>query len=160
ALLAVGQQAQRRALEAALNDNIVPFTLSSNLDSILTRLQALTVSHALDGMQPPGQPSLTALLGTLLSNQAHQEKLMTLWVQRTGSVPDFWKTVGEQPEFAAPGQVDALKMTIQLSVLAQNHLPMLQQLQPLRQQGQLNSLRDLAKLDTGDWLRLINASSG
>src|SRR5262249_16011227 len=130
------------------------------LDEILQKLQGHLVTHALDGMQPAGQPSLSAVLGTVLTDPNSHQKLMTLYVQRTGSAQDFWKSVSAVQEFSASGQVGSLKMTIELSVLGQNHLPMVRQLQRLRQQGQLNSLRDLAKLDASDWLRLINAQNG
>jgi len=152
-LLGQSEQVQRRAIEAAINDNIIPLRIRSEIDKILARLQQLIVKQAFEEPREAGRTSISALLGTSMQSKDLQEQFVTLYVQHQGTIEDFWKALREHPQFNGEGVVDKLQLTLQFAALTRSHLPLIQELQ---QKSSVKSLRDLAKLDDADWLALIN----
>ena len=156
-LLTRTSQELRAALEAALRSNIIPSSLRNNLDAILERIQQLS-EQRFDEPDEEGQPPITALLDTSLANvdKKKQQKFLNLFARHNGPVEDFWSSLRQNPEFNADGLIEDLQFTLQLGTLTQNHLPLVEELQQMRRQGDLNSMRDLVKLDTNAWTQLIN----
>src|SRR6266567_3289763 len=101
-------------------------------------------------------------LGSLLAispaitNTQLQERFISLYTGHDGPIEDFWSKLREQPEFKAPGTVENLQFILQFGALTQYNLPLVQALQGLRQQGTLQSVRDLTRLDANAWANLIN----
>jgi len=103
--------------------------------------------------------ALSSLLSTssVAANTQLPEKFISLYAEHEGPIENFWSTLHEQPDFKAPGTVENIQFTLQLGVLTQNNLPLVQSLQGLRQQGTLQSPRDLTRLDADAWTKLINS---
>lgn len=156
ALLAVNSRAQRRALEKSLRDNIVPAVLSADLVRILESLQELFVTRALEPRGADQGFSLGDLLGTSTLTREMQQKFVSLYRRRNGSIKEFWEALGKDPDFSRDGRVDELQFTLQLGLLTGNNVPLVEALQGLRQQGALRAPRDLARLDIADWQGLID----
>ena len=154
-LLAQSPQLQRRALELALHDNIIPARLREGLDRILERLQRLIVESAFREPEKPGKPSLSVLLGTVMSDTELQKDFLTRYVQHRGSRAEFWKALREDTQFTP--LVPRLQFTLQLAALTRNHLPLIKALQAQLDQGTLGSLSELAKLTEANWLDMINS---
>jgi hypothetical protein len=152
-LLGQEEQVQRRALGAAINDNIIPPRIRGEIDGILARLRQLIVKQAFEEPREAGRTSVSVLLGTSMPSKDLQEQFLTLYVQHQGPIKGFWKALREHPQFNGEGVVDKLQLTLQFASLTRSHLPLIQELQ---QKGTVKSLRDLAKLDDADWLALIN----
>ena len=157
ALLEQSPQLQRSALETALRDNIIPARLWSDLDTISNRLQQLRVELALGETGKIEKTSLSKLLDTTLTpiSRELRETLLHTHLQHPGSVEDVWRELEKKPEFSRE-MVDDLRFTVQLGTLTQNHLPLVRQLQQMRQAGALRSPLDLARLTEEDWAGIIH----
>ncbi len=107
-----------------------------------------------------------AALGALLATSpalAHTEladKLLNLYAEHQGHMDEFWQKLPEHPDFKEPGKVEQLQLTLQLDAVTQHHLPLVNALQGLHQQGTLQSAHDLTKLDANGWTKLINSAAG
>ncbi|MBD1822981.1 peptidoglycan-binding protein [Cyanobacteria bacterium FACHB-DQ100] len=157
ALLVLNAVAQRRALEMSFDDNIIPAWLRSQLDQALDRLRQLLIEQTLEQPEDPQKVTLGALLNTspiLLSRELQTIFLIT-YLQHEGSDETFWEALQQRQEFQQPGLIADLQFTLQLGLLTQNHLPLVQELQQLRQQGFLQSPKDLVKLNVENWQELI-----
>lgn len=155
ALLAQNPQAQRRALERAYSDNLIPPSLRDQMDAILAELQHLILKQAFKEPDQPGQHSLSAVLSTGVPSVDIQEKFLTQYVQHDGPMPHFWQALRADPSFG-PQVVADLQFTIQVTALTRDHLPLIETLQRLRQEGILTSFRDLSKLNEADWRSMID----
>jgi hypothetical protein len=152
-LLAQGNMAQRKALEVAIAQHIIPGAWLGKLDQVLDQLQQLIVQHAFEPPKEEGRTSFGALLATTLKDARAQEQFVKQYVNRTQPVEAFWKSLAEQPDFK--DQVGSLQTTLQLGALTSNHLPLIQRLQSMKQAGQFQNLRDLARLDVNGWKQII-----
>ena len=155
ALLAKGPQLQRRALESAIRENIIPARLSDQLDAIIERLHLLAARSALDSASDGG--SLGALLSTGVQARDIQEKFLTEYLHHDGSVEDFWAMLRQHADFN-DRLVDSLQMTLWLGAFARGHLPLVEELQRLRQTQEIRAPQDLAKFDENQWQAIIQKS--
>ena len=153
ALLAQHPQVLRLALETAIRANIIPARLQGEIDTILERFQQLIVEHAFEEPEG-GRTSIGALLSTTIASRDIQQKVLTAYVKHQGPIEGFWMAMRADPQVA--GVVDDLQFTLRLATLTDNHLPLVRELQRMRQEGTFASLRDLAKLDVAAWMALIN----
>lgn len=151
-LLAHKLESLGRALEQALADNIIPLRLSTQLDNILNQLQQLVAAQAYNPPDQTGGASLGSLLGVTLAEKALQEKFLTLFVQHQGPIEQFWQSLAQEPEFQG-NTVPQLQLTIQLGAITRNHVPLVQ---ALRQNGTVQTVKDLAKLSESDWRALLD----
>src|SRR5205823_3360323 len=117
-------------------------------------LKEQVVEQALQPADDKARASLGDVLSSSLLTKAEQKTFVGLCLPHKGPVEDFWKALGERPEFNE--RVDELQFTFQVSALTQNYLPFIPELQQMRQAGSLQSPRDLAKLDAQAWLELAN----
>ncbi len=148
----------RRTLRQALTDNIIPTSLGESLDAITDQIHQRLVARALREPPAPGAASLGALLAGVVPDAALQAQFLSLYASRTGTVPEFWQQLRKDPTFGQRGMADKIQRTLQLSLLTSNHLPLVQQLRGMLEQGKLKSLRDLAQLDADAWSRLIEGT--
>lgn len=159
ALLVQSPQAQRRALEAALAENIIPETLQAQLDAILSRFRGLVAKQVFDVADERGKLPFVEVLDASLQPREKQVAFLDAYVRHAGRIEDFWNGLRQQPELAAPGIVEDFQFTLQLAALTGNNVPLLRGLKALRQNGTLAGARDLVKLDARAWTELINTSA-
>ncbi|ODA39374.1 neuraminidase-like domain-containing protein [Desulfosporosinus sp. BG] len=154
-LLVQNPQEQRRALETAIRDNIIPARLRSELDTISRRMQQLRVELALGKTGESEQTLLSKLLDTTLTPVSRElrETLVHTYLQHHDSLEDFWPGLEGKPEFNLK-MVHDLQFTVQLGTLALNHLPLVQKLQQMRRSGELRSPQGLARID---WEEMITS---
>jgi hypothetical protein len=157
-LLAQSADAQRRALEATISENIIPASVGATIDSVLDSLKKLVVQQAFAKPSTPGKTSLGALIGTALGNPAQQTEIVTRYVNHTGTVEEFWDGLRKDPVYAA--SVDDLQFTLQLGALTANHLPLVSALRQMRTKKEFQSVRDLVRLEVEDWKKLLTGKSG
>jgi len=146
----------RRALESSLRDNITPARIASQIDSILATLQQLLLRYALRPAGKDEKPSLGDLLGASSLSRKQQESFLVFSTSHDGQADDFWNTLRHDPAFQTPGAVEELQLTLQLGALTQSNVPLVKALHNVRQQGAINSARDLVKLDNAAWTQLLN----
>jgi peptidoglycan hydrolase-like protein with peptidoglycan-binding domain len=153
ALLAQSPAAQRRALQNALGAGTIPAKLADDVDAVIERLRQLLVNEALKPADGPTALPLSELLALTLQPEA-QRMLLDLYVHHEGDAPEFWQSLRTTEEFK--DKVDDLQLTLQFAAVALNHVPMARHLKQLHATGEIASLRDLARFDRNDWLRIIS----
>jgi peptidoglycan hydrolase-like protein with peptidoglycan-binding domain len=147
------QKARSDALDQALKENIIPANLRDSLADILAQLQRLALRKALETPPAEGKHSLGQLLGTALTLPEKQAAFLSAYANHDGPIEDFWKTLRVHPDFTEPGVVEKLQLSLQLGALTQNHVPLIEALQSTLQ---FKSTRDLVKLNTAAWTKLVN----
>lgn len=146
-LLRKTRTSTHRALEAALQGNKVSRSEMDSVDTVMDQVDRSTVKLAHEP-KSAGQTSLGELLTTIISRELTDE-FLTSYLHRSDSIEEFWKSLGERPAFRR--SIPKLQYALQLGALTGNHLPLIRRLQSTS-----TSLKDLAKNDERDWLRLIN----
>jgi hypothetical protein len=157
-LLAQSADTQRRALEAAVRENIVPAGVGKTIDSVLGSLKSLVVQQAFAKPSEPGKTSLGALIATSIAKPAQQTDILTRYVDHTGTIEEFWSGLRADPVYAA--SVDDLQFTLQLGALTANHLPLVNALRQMRAKKSIQDLRDLVALDVDDWKKILIGQAG
>jgi hypothetical protein len=156
-LLARGQQEWREALEAAIAANIISLRFQDRLDYIIDYLKNLAVEERL---KEPTEEAQTSSLGSLLNttplNKDKQRTFVRTYLDQQETEEDFWQKLRENPEFQEEGLIEDLQFTLQVGALTQNYPPLVQKLKQRQRQGEMESLKDLAKLDTQNWQEIIN----
>lgn len=154
ALLLTPLRLQRRALERSIKDNVIPAELGSDLDAILVLLERARATHVV-----AASPGMTLPLSELLTTSgvpsSSLEKFLSLYLERTGRLNDFWDSLRSGEELPRP-DVEALQFTLQLALLTRNNVPLVKLLR-----GQSGSIRDLVRLGVEDWrvrIRTAHAS--
>jgi len=158
AILAQHPKTLHSALVAAIRENIIPARFRSRLEEILARLRQLVVEHVLEDPKGTTQSSLGAVLSTVLPDQKKLEAFLIAYVGNRGSTADFWKALRDNAAFK--DDVDNLQFTLQAGSLTWNHLPLVQHLQGMKEEGSIRSIKDLASLDSNDWLKIIDTQIG
>lgn len=150
ALLAQDPRVLRETLTAALARNLIPAELANGLDEALDRLQELIVRHAFRPSAIEGTFSLGELFATTRLSREQQSVLLRRYIQREGSVEEFWRDLEEDPDFGRE-RVREAQFALQLATLTSNHLPLVE---TLRDEG-VASTRALARFTREDWLERI-----
>ena len=153
ALLAQSPEVQRRALVKAVEDNIIPQSFGAEVGTILERLKQLIASLALEEPRGRDRTTLAQLIGTVLPEREHQAAFLSAYVNHSGPIAEFWQGLEARPGFK--DRVADLQLTLQLGALARNHLPLVRELQRMKQAGDIHGLSDLTRLDENDWHEII-----
>jgi hypothetical protein len=140
------------ALTRALERNLVPVAIGQQQASILDRLAKLALVDSIQNPQA-GSSSIGSILGTVLPQADVQQKLVAAYAAHPGPVEDFWTQIRKDPAFGGDAAVDRLQNTLRVSLVVQNHLPMLQALEG---HDVLQSPAALAQLDLAAWRKLVD----
>lgn len=149
------------------NDSGMALILQESVDklSTTTRIGQLLGLEQQIQNHPLFQPDanrlkFNALLDTapILATQQLQDAFISRYAGREGTIEEFWKGLRQDPDFQADGVVEDVQFTLQLSLLTQHYTPLVHTLQKLRQQGEVQTTRDLAKLDLDTWKTLIRST--
>jgi len=155
-MLSQSPEVLRRTLESVQRDNLISeeeLRASGGIDGVLAKFKELIVDHAFLPTGVAGKYNLSELLSkTTPLSEALQRKFFGLYVNHTGTTPEFWEKVGEDAELKA--HVPALQRGLQLGVLTLNHVPLVVYLH----QQPLPNLRVLAQNEANDWLALLEAN--
>ncbi len=157
-LLAQSADTQRRALEAAIRDNIIPASVGAMIDGVLDRLKQLVVQQAFAKPTEPGKTSLGDLLATALPDSKQQIEILTRYVNNTETIEEFWGGLRQDPVYAA--SVDELQFTLQLGALTANHLPLVTALKRMRAKQEFQNVRDLVRWEVEDWKTIVTGKRG
>ncbi len=153
ALLAQNTDVQKRALEAAVKDNIIPGTMPS--EQVLERFQQLVVDHAFEPLEPlpSGKTTFGELIGTVQLTPTQQREFLDLYVNYEGPIEGFWQEL-EESDFQS--FIQELQYTLQLAIVTGNYLPLVEH---IKQMESITCLRDLAGLELDDWKGMIEKQS-
>ncbi len=159
ALVAQSPETLRRALETSVSENIVGAQIRDQIPQILRDLQGQIVRLALE--EPtPDRPTFRSLLDIAGVARQRQQTLVTTYVERKGTVAEFWRQVRQEPGISDE-DIETLQYTIGAAAIALNYPPLTRELARMRRAGQLGRhLRDLARFNRDDWERLIKGQPG
>jgi Tc toxin complex TcA C-terminal TcB-binding domain/ABC toxin N-terminal region/Neuraminidase-like domain/PA14 domain/Putative peptidoglycan binding domain/Salmonella virulence plasmid 28.1kDa A protein len=144
--LVLNSRALRDALERAIHGNIIPARFRDQLDAVIASLQQLIGQFILRPTDENAHFTLGELLDASLLSRNQQENFLRLYIDREGSIEDFWNSIRENPAFQKDGQVDDLQFTLQLGLITQNNARLVKLLKAGNQQDPTpTSLRDLAR---------------
>jgi hypothetical protein len=153
-LLSTDPAAQRQALETAAKDNVIPPSVAQGIPQLVAKLQETAVSRTL----AQGATRLGGTLSVSLKDPNLQTTLLNTFLQNRTSGEAFWEALAKQPGFTAD-VLASTQLGVQLASLTQYHPPLVETLAAQQQQGKIRSLADLARLETADWVNLINSKS-
>ena len=142
-------------LKAGINANIIDQIEEQKVKEYLDALQNQIVDSTLKG-------DLGSLLKTSLILKDDQSRLKNFigkYSTRDGATDMFWDDLAKDPGFADEEVRDEFRFTMELGRIVENHISLVQAIQNSRNQLQIRSTRDLAKLSREDWQALV-ASSG
>ncbi len=150
----------REALEQATEANIIPFSFHDRLDETMVRLKELAVDHLLRAPEIKTDYSLSGLFNISLPRTEQQKTLLGLWLSREGTTEDFWKNLGEHPEFTEVGLVEEIQFTLKLNLLTQSHLPLIKWLRQADNLTKYQTMGDLVTLEKADWEKILEDKVG
>jgi hypothetical protein len=153
ALLRRDRGAVQRALQAALDANIIPQG-AADPAQVTTAFQQAAVAQAFDPPAEPGTYTLGDLLGTTSLSRAQQESLLLRAAQHDGARAEFWAGLRADPAFGETLVAD-VQFSLHLGQVTGNYVPLVKYLQGQRRSGAITAGRDLARLDTPAWERML-----
>jgi hypothetical protein len=160
-LLAESEQRKRAALESAISSNIIPLSIQDEIDSILARLHHSFVQRIIQQPGPNGQVTIGRVLAGALPLPELQAAFVSASIthsQSGDSTESFWDKLRGDARFGSD-DIDSIRFTVQVGALTSNHPPLIEALQKKRRDGEMSSLRDLARLDAADWEDLIQQTT-
>ncbi len=166
-LLKSDEAALTRAIDEAVEQNLIPVNVRTSLPGILARIKVLRAQLGLDETSNPDAPTPRVIVGMALPAPELQQRFMALYTSHDGDIESFWEKVRADPELSREDQVDALQTILRVGLLTQNHPPMVNRLIAGFASGQLpgtdqplRTLADLARLDRDAWVGLIQQPMG
>ncbi len=133
------------AVKKAINENIVPYRLTSQLESIQAQLTQLIATNQ------SATPGITTSLIDLAGLSAKKQQAATeAFTVSKGIDPAFWNTLQQNPAFSQGG-ADKIQSIFQLSALTNDHLPLVSSLLTTADIQSAASLNALAANNEQDW---------
>lgn len=143
----------KSALEGALNQNLVPITLASRLEAVLSDLATARRTFALDRPLLVGNGTLRIILERSDIPADKFDSVADAFATTGGMGLKFWTVLGEAPDtYGGVDAVASLKRGVEIGTLAKNFDPMVQ---ALTQKIAISTPRELAKLSIEDWTQLV-----
>jgi peptidoglycan hydrolase-like protein with peptidoglycan-binding domain len=147
----------QKALDMALEENLVSRVIKVNLDGILAAFKAKRNQFTLSKPILIGNQNLQALLANSIIEAAHYPKVANTFLLSKGINTDFWENIKtEAPEINADAVADFAN-TIEIGNLAKNHLPTVTFFkQKIGVDPRFTTASSFAKLDHNELVALIN----
>jgi hypothetical protein len=154
ALFSQSREAQRHALQSAINENIIPFIYDEKLSEIINQLRQMAVFFAIQKSDDEAYASLGDILDTVHLDKDLQAEFLTTYSNYEGNFDGFWAYLLDHPTLKT--YANDLQFTMQISTLTRNHLPLITYIQDMRHIGDIKSLKDLTRLDVEDWKVILD----
>ena len=147
-LLWSGQSVIEGALKAAIREGIVPAELGRATGRIAEELARLAVNQIVGPTGTTLPSAVSELLSVASLTPAQQQTLVTAASNITGPPEDFWAAL---PQHGFDEHtIGRLQLTLQLSLLTGNHVPLVQELL-----NTVSSVRQLVSMDAAAWRRML-----
>ncbi len=145
----------RAALERSIQNNIIPFLLTEQVDEIIDRLWMIKAKLELV-KESSVNPFFGDLLNTLPMAPEKKMAFSEVYVRSNGILSDeFWDTIDKNNDLSK-GEIRQVRLTMQLGAATDNHLPLITELQGLlSKEKKETELRPLAALDVDDWKAIL-----
>lgn len=141
-------------VQGAIGANVIPFSLSGELDSIREQLIAAQKQYLKTAPGPASPPSLTMKLG-IAGLQGDQIAAFKSLFSASGETPqEFWNTLARDPAFEAQ-KVSLLQSVFTLSQLTGEQMVLTDQLIKTQKIRTAADLPRLAANTSQDWLKVL-----
>ncbi|MGW0141741.1 Tc toxin subunit A-related protein [Streptomyces calvus] len=154
ALSTMARQRQRDLLVQAIDDNLVPTSLSTRIDEFLDVLARIKLRYTGDISVGGGKGTIRQLLDVVVRVPDPQRTtILTVMSAHTGSLAELWKRLDAEPSL--PDEtVKKVRTAVELGSLTRNHVPLVAVLADEFNSGGLTK-RKLAQHSKDDWFRLF-----
>ena len=159
-LLAQDPEVQRGALVRSAEANVVPGQVGDNADAIVDALRAAAARLALGTTELDAEQSSSwgQVIASALGEPQLREEFVTAYLAHVGSIQEFWAGIAQRPEFS--DRLEELQLAVQLGTLAANHMPLVDELQAMRANGEVISLAELSRFDEAAWREILSRDPG
>jgi hypothetical protein len=111
----------------------------------------------------PAQLAIAKILPLLrtspsLRSEASLDRFAQLFVEKAATAPGAWVTVASKAGLSAR-QIEETRLTMEIGSLTRYNLPLVAELQALRQSGRIRDGRDLVDLSTHEWQILLRRAT-
>jgi hypothetical protein len=158
ALLAQRPEVLTRALVRAAERSIVPAAIGEKAEEYVDGLRMLVAGLALEQPTADGRAAPAEVLRIALPDPDMHLDFLETYLGHTGPIQDFWANLRGRPEYEK--HIDDLQTTLHLVSLTGNHLPLVQRLAGMRDEGEFTDLADLARLSVDDWTKILASDNG
>lgn len=149
-VLSTDPAAQQQALQGAAQANLIPPSLAQNIPQLVAQMQQTAVARTM----APGATRLGGTLSVSVADPKLQTTFLNTFLENRTDSAAFWKSLATQPGFSSD-VVASAQFGVQLGALTQYHTTLVSALVAQHQQGKIRTLADLARLETADWVNLI-----
>lgn len=143
------------ALASAIAANVIPASYAQRAPADLEKLEAHATRAALDSTAGLGKSSFAEVLGAAAVQPDVQERFIKAYTAATGSArASFWSDLAKDESFTE-AQVATLRFGVLTGRLTRGYVPLIEALAAQRSAGQLENTRELARLESADWIALL-----
>ncbi len=151
ALARVGQSVITKALQQAIDEDVIPRRLGRDLEALVQAILSAAVGAALsENGAGNGTPAEWLSLSGL--DDEIQQRLLRELADHDGPPEDLWKRLADDPTMGGAGPVRRAELTLRLASFTSQNLPLVRLL--MEEHG-TQSPADVALLDESDWLSLV-----
>lgn len=141
--------------EQAIQQGVIPQSLTREIPKALKGFQELSTAHTLDAKPPVGISTLKEMLYASLLEPEQQQQFAKTYVQHRDDLPEFWEALEGR---LGKEQTKQLQFNGRLFYLTLNNAPLVQALHEAEKANPMTSTLDLATRgyhESAKWLPLI-----
>ncbi len=156
-LLLQSESVLRGGLSAAIKLRICEEFSTQQIDELIAQLRAMRIDYVL---APASTTGLSALITNAIPDQKLQQRILEAYLAFRGTPDQFWThTLAGVSGLEDNKTRERLHLVVGLGAITLGHSSLVQALLA-DSQGSVTSLRDLARLTTEDWNRLLTSHVG
>ena len=149
-------QDQTKVLTSAVALDLIGPQYTSQIPQLVSQLQALRSTDLLNRPYLAGKTALAQLLDVAgLPQDKHQSFAQAL-AANAQLIGDLWPALGDGQHGLTAAEAWAIKRTLSVGALVDNHVPLVQNLVQGFSSGTYQALPDLARLSQPDWVQLVS----
>ena len=153
AIVALSDEEIEQAIQRAVENNLVPSSLTSDIATVQTTLAAARI----DRMVPSSTPESTTLGAILVAaslTAGLPRDFAELYAAHTGTAEEFWTALRGHVDFGDT-VVDRIQFTLQVGALTASYPPLVKLLHAKRDANVFALAAELAQYDADDWVGFL-----
>lgn len=152
----LGKTALIAAIQKSISENIISAINEKSINEFVAKIINLSTIQIIEGSDEAAK-QIQEVLSFTTSDKKLQSAFITAQNEYVGSENKFWNEyLPNHPDFKGNDQVvKNLKMTHDLALLTQVHLPLIQEIQVNRK---VSDIKQLMSLDNNEWKSIIDKS--
>jgi hypothetical protein len=155
-IFSLSSEVQTQTLTAAIALDLIGPQFTSQIEQLVSQLQALHTTDLLNQPYVVGNATLAQLLDVAALPQAKQQTFAQALATNTQSMRNFWRTLGDGQHGFTAAEASGIERTLSIGAFVKNYVPLVQTLMQGFNSGTYKTLEDLARLSLQDWVQLVN----